>query len=459
MERKVYTKNSEVSELLRKHYGRAPRVYVRSFGCQQSVNDGEKLKGVLQDLGCELLNDAADADMVFFNTCAVREHAEQRVFGNIGALKAMKEARAGVLICLCGCMGQQKGVVEKLKESYPYVDMVLGVDAAGELAGALLTKFSTRRRALKVPPEPTGICECVPIVRENPIRAFLPIMYGCDNFCSYCIVPYVRGRERSRRFEDIRRELEDLVAAGYKEITLLGQNVNSYGKGLDEGLDFSDLCAKLDEVPGEYTLRFVTSHPKDATRKMIDTIAASEHIAKHLHLPVQSGSNTVLSRMNRRYTVEDYLSLIRYARQVCPELTFSSDIMLGFPDESEQDFEDTLALVKEVGFTQLFTFIYSRRDGTEAAGLPDALSHKEKTGRMARLLAVQEEVAAELSKQWVGGVFRALVEGPARDDTHMAARLDNNMLCEFAGDKALAGQFVNVKVTDFRGAVLRGELA
>lgn len=458
MERLQYSRNEYAANILAQHYGRTPLALVRSFGCQQSVNDGERMKGVLLDIGFVLTEDTAEADLILFNTCAVREHAEQRVFGNIGALKALKQQKSGLLIGICGCMAEEKSTIEKLRESYPYVDMVLGVNAADSIPDALVEKFTTRKRALRVPPIREEIVEAVPILRESSVKAFLPIMYGCDNYCSYCIVPYVRGRERSRASADITEEFSKLVADGYKEITLLGQNVNSYGKGLDEKLDFSDLLALLCQTPGEYRVRFLTSHPKDATRKMIDTIAAHKNLCKHLHLPVQSGSNEILSRMNRKYTAEDYLGLIRYAKKVCPEMTFSSDVMVGFPGETEEDFEKTYELVKEVGYTQLFTFIYSKRPGTQAAELPDDMPHAEKAERIGRLLALQEETVAIVAKPWLGQTFLALVDGPGREEGTIAARLDNNMLVEFAGDENLIGQFVPVTITALKGAMLKGEL-
>ena len=298
----------------------------------------------------------------------------------------------------------------------------------------------------------------MPIRRDSTFRAWLPIMYGCDNFCSYCIVPYVRGRERSRASADILREFRQLVAEGYKDITLLGQNVNSYGKGLPEDITFAALLRMLDAVPGDYRIRIMTSHPKDATRELIDTIANSAHISRHLHLPVQSGSNSILAQMNRKYTVEDYLSLIAYAKRRMPEMTYSSDIIVGFPGETEEDFCATEALIREVEYMQLFTFIYSKRTGTAAASMPDPTSHKEKTQRIARVLAIQEQVVAKLGGAMVGKTVRALVEGPGREEGTLTARLDNNMTVDFAGG-APVGEFADVRVTGVRGAMLKGELA
>lgn len=444
---------------MHKYYGREPVAFVRSFGCQQSVNDGERIKGVLVDIGFAVTAEVDKADVILFNTCAVREHAEQRVFGNVGALKSLKVENPNLLIGLCGCMPEQKVVIDKLRQSYPFVDLVLGTNAADQLPAVLVEKLTGRKKVLRVPPPQETMVEKVPTIRESDLKAFLPIMYGCDNYCSYCIVPYVRGHERSRTSEDIKWEFEKLVQKGYKDITLLGQNVNSYGKGLEEKIDFSDLLQMLCEIPGEYRIRFLTSHPKDATRKMIDTIADNDKLCKHLHLPVQSGSNEILSKMNRKYTVEDYLALVKYAKERCPEMTFSSDIMVAFPGETEDDFEQTVELVKQVQFAQLFTFIYSRRTGTSAAEMPDDTPYKVKSARIQRLIDLQEEIVAEVAQKWMGQVYPALVEGKGKADGVLNARLDNNVLVEFEGDESMMKHYVNLKITAVKGAMLKGELA
>ena len=461
MEYKKYEHNAQAAALVGSHYDTPPLAYVHSYGCQQNVNDGERIKGVLVDIGYGLCDNPEDADLILFNTCAVREHAEQRVFGNVGALKGLKEKKPGLIIGLCGCMANQKQVVEKLRRSYPYVDLVFGVDGIDTLPGLLARKLEQRGRILLEPAQRPVIVEGIPIRRESEFRAWLPIMYGCDNFCTYCIVPYVRGREKSRRPADILAEFKGLVKAGYKEITLLGQNVNSYGKGLDEGekMDFSDLLNLLCAVPGDYHIRFMTSHPKDASRKLIDTIAAQPHLCKHLHLPVQCGSDRLLARMNRHYTVEHYLDLIEYARARVPGITFSSDIIVGFPGETEEDFQGTLDLICRVGYMQLFTFIYSRREGTPAAGYPDPTPRSEKTGRMARLLKTQDEIAMALVKAQVGQTVRVLVEGFGRAEGTLTGRLDNNLTVEFAGEPALLGQYASVRLTGARATVLLGEWA
>lgn len=451
--------NKKAADLVAEWYESPPLAYIHSFGCQQNVNDGEKIKGVLTDIGYGLCDTVEEADLILFNTCAVREHAEQRVFGNVGALKRLKKDKPNLIIGLCGCMAQQQSIVDKIKESYPFVDIVFGVNAIDTLPEILCEKIGgNKKRILVNPKERTEVVEETPIRRDSNFRAWLPIMYGCDNFCTYCIVPYVRGRERSRRSEDILAEFKELVDAGYKEITLLGQNVNSYGKGLEEQIDFSDLLNLLCTVPGDYHIRFMTSHPKDASRKLIDTIAQQEKICNHLHLPVQCGSDRLLKEMNRHYTVEQYLDLMNYAKEKIPGITFSSDIIVGFPGETEEDFEGTLKLIQEVGYMQLFTFIYSKRSGTKAATMSDPTTRKEKTDRMSRLLAIQDEIARKLVSELVGQTQRVLVEGTGREEGYLSGRLTNNLVVEFLGDKELIGSYATVKFTASRGTILKGEL-
>ena len=450
--------NETAAELVRAAYDTPPLAFVHSYGCQQNVNDGERIKGVLVDIGYGLCDKPEDADLILFNTCAVREHAEQRVFGNVGALKGLKEKKRGLMIGLCGCMANQKHVVEKLRKSYPYVDLVFGVDGIDTLPQLIAQKLQKHKRVLMEPAQRPVIVENIPIRRESEFRAWLPIMYGCDNFCTYCIVPYVRGREKSRKPGDILSEFRGLVEAGYKEITLLGQNVNSYGKGLEEQVDFADLLNLLCTVPGDYQIRFMTSHPKDCTRELLDAMAECEKVCKHLHLPVQCGSDELLKKMNRHYTIGQYMELIEYARKKVPGITFSSDIIVGFPGETEEDFQGTLELVKKVGYMQLFTFIYSKRTGTKAAEMPDPTPRAEKTDRMTRLLKVQDEIAMDLVRQQVGQTVRVLVEGYGRSDGTLSGRLDNNLTVEFAADPALMGSYAQVHLTGARATVLLGEL-
>ena len=451
--------NNIAADLVKQAYDTPPLAFVHSYGCQQNVNDGERIKGVLVDIGYGLCDKPEDADLILFNTCAVREHAEQRVFGNVGALKGLKEKKPGLIIGLCGCMANQKHVVEKLRQSYPYVDLVFGVDGIDTLPQLIAQKLQKHKRVLLDPAQRPVIVENIPIRRESEFRAWLPIMYGCDNFCTYCIVPYVRGRERSREPAAILAEFKELIAQGYKEITLLGQNVNSYGKGLAEKIDFSDLLNLLCTVPGDYQIRFMTSHPKDASRKLIDTIAAQEHLCKHIHLPVQSGSDRLLKEMNRHYNVAQYMDLIRYAKEKIPGVTFSSDIIVGFPGETEEDFAATLDLIREVGYMQLFTFIYSKRAGTPAAKLPDPTTHAEKAARMDRLLKTQEEFAFAATAAMAGRTVRVLVEAAGRNEGTVNGRLDNNLVVEFKAPESLIGQWADVHITGSRAALLVGELA
>ncbi len=453
-----FVKNEAAVNVIMDYYQDAPpTAFVHSFGCQQNVNDGEKILGVLVNAGYGRAAAPEEADLIIFNTCAVREHAEQRVFGNVGALKKLKEQNPKLMIAVCGCMAQQKQIVEKFKASYPFVDIVFGVNAIDTLPQLIAQRITGHKRVMQMPVERTEIVEEMPIQRGSSFRAWLPIMYGCDNFCTYCIVPYVRGRERSRKSADILAEFRQLLAEGYRDITLLGQNVNSYGKGLEEGLDFADLLAMLDKEPGDYRIRFMTSHPKDATKKLIDTIAGGTHISHHLHLPVQSGSNEILEKMNRRYTVESYLALMDYAKERVPDMTYSSDIIVGFPGETEEDFEKTMELIRRVEYMQLFTFIYSKRSGTKAAEMPDGTPHEEKAARIGKIVALQDEIVARLTGALVGSVQRVLVEGAGRTPGVLTGRLDNNMIVEFS-EEAPLGQFADVRITGAKGAVLKGEL-
>lgn len=458
MEKLTYTHDAQAAAVIASVYRDAPPLaYVHSFGCQQNVNDGEKIRGVLMDVGFGLCENVEQADLILFNTCAVREHAEQRVFGNVGALKKLKEKNPRLVIGVCGCMAQQQHIVDKLRKSYPYVDLVFGVDGIDRLPAMLAERFRRGKRYLEDPHSRNVVVEELPIRRDSGFRAWLPIMYGCDNFCTYCIVPYVRGRERSREPGDILAEFKQLIEQGYKEITLLGQNVNSYGKGLANPIDFADLLNLLCEVPGDYQIRFMTSHPKDASRKLIDTIAAQPHLCKHIHLPVQSGSDRLLQQMNRHYTAQQYRELIDYAREKIPGVTFSSDIIVGFPGETEEDFQKTLELVEDVGYMQLFTFIYSKREGTPAAKMEDPITRAEKTERMDRLLRTQERVAFAAIAQLVGQTVRVLVEGSGRLEGTLNGRLDNNLVVEFAGSEDLIGQYAQVRLTGSRAALLLGK--
>ncbi len=436
-----------------------PRACVDTFGCQQNVADGQKLMGMLQDCGFTLIDEPQEADVVILNTCAVREHAEDRVFGNLGALTHGKKEHPEQILCLCGCMAQEPRVSERVKKSYPMVNLVFGPHALWKFPELLWQVYDSRKRVFSVADEDGSIAEGIPVVREKGVKAWVSIMYGCNNFCSYCIVPYVRGRERSRRPEDVLAEVRELVEAGYKDITLLGQNVNSYGNDLDLGYDFADLLSDIDQIPGEYRIRFMSSHPKDATKKLFDTMARCGHVCKQLHLPFQSGNDRVLQEMNRRYTRRQYLDLIQYAKSVMPGLVVTSDVIIGFPGETEAEAMDTVSLVEEVGFDALFTFIYSPRPGTKAAEMPDPATRQEKQAWFDRLLEVQNAMSAKLHAQYVGSTLRVLVDGLSDDpDYPLASRTDGNRLVRVKGPESLVGQFADVRITGSNTWALYGEL-
>lgn len=434
-----------------------PMACIHTYGCQQNVADSEKIKGMLHLAGFEFTDVAEDADLILFNTCAIREHAEDRVFGNVGALKNIKRRHPSVTIALCGCMMEQKAVADRIYKSYPFVNIVFGTHSISRFPELYYNQLVNGKRIFDTCDDNT-IYEDVPTLRDKEFKGWLPVMYGCDNFCSYCIVPYVRGRERSRSSEAVISEARAMIEAGYKEITLLGQNVNSYGKGLDEDITFSELLRRIDSIEGDYILRFMTSHPKDCTHELIDTIAQSKHISKHLHLPFQSGSSKILKAMNRRYTREKYLDIIAYAKSRIPDVSLTSDIIVGFPGETYEDFQETISLIKEVEFTSLFTFIYSRRPGTPAAKLPDVATEEEKGKWFTELLKTQEEIAANRCKAMVGSIERVLVEELNEKNGLLSCRTSGNIIVEVQGDESLIGTFCEVKVTEARNWILRGEI-
>lgn len=441
--------------------GSQPMALVRTYGCQQNVADGEKIKGQLEQMGFGFTEEEEEADFILFNTCAVREHAEDRVFGNVGALKNVKRRHPSLLVALCGCMMEQEHVAERIKKSFPYVNLVFGTHVIHKLPELLFRTLTDGRRVFERgdDTEDKQIVEGLPIHRDGTFRAWCTVMYGCDNFCSYCVVPYVRGRERSRSSQAILEEFTGLVRAGYKDITLLGQNVNSYGKHLQEDVNFAKLLRMLDEVEGNYRIRFMTSHPKDATRELIDTIAAGKHISHHLHLPFQSGNNRVLKEMNRGYTREKYLDLIRYAKEQIPDLSLTSDIIVGFPGETYEEFLDTVDLIRQVEFTSLYTFIYSPRVGTRAAKMEDPVPAEEKSKWFQELCAEQEKIAARRCASMIGTVQRVLVEEQNAKTGLLAGRTDGNIVVDFPGAPALIGTFADVNITEARNWILKGVLA
>ena len=451
----------KVRSVISKRYDPAPLACVVTYGCQQNVADSEKIKGMLHEMGYGFTEERTKAQLILFNTCAVREHAEDRVFGNVGALKKYKHEHPGVVIACCGCMMQQQHIAEKIKKSFPFVDLVFGTHVIHQLPGLLYKTLTGKKRVFEIPDMDGVIAEGVPVLRDEEKRAWLPIMYGCNNFCTYCIVPYVRGRERSRDPQDILKEARELVQNGCKEITLLGQNVNSYGKNLEPKVTFAQLLRMINDIDGDFRIRFMTSHPKDCTRELLETMAQCDKVAKHLHLPFQSGNDRVLKAMNRNYTREKYLSLIRYAKELMGDaLSITSDIIVGFPGETYEEFQDTLSLIEEVRFTSLFTFIYSPRNGTPAARMPDPVSAEEKGRWLRELLAVQEKISAENMKKYAGKTFKCFVYGKGKLGEHsLEARTDGNLIVEFDGDESLIGSFKNITVTEPLTYVLKGWLA
>ncbi len=438
---------------------RQPLAYVDTYGCQQNEADSERIRGYLSQMGYGFTDDPEQARIIVINTCAIREHAEQRVFGNVGALVHTKRRHPEQLICLCGCMMQEAHVAEKIRQSYRHVDLVFGPHALWKFPEMVHSLLTQRGRIFSIADEAGSIAEGIPLVRQDKVKAWVSIMYGCNNFCSYCIVPYVRGRERSRRPEDILAEVRSLAEQGYKDITLLGQNVNSYGKDLAEPMDFADLLEQVNAIPGEFLIRFMTSHPKDATHKLFETMARCEKIAPVLHLPVQAGSDRVLKVMNRRHTIAQYLDKIRDLRSLIPDIVLTSDIIVGFPGETTPEFEETLKVLEEVRYDALFTFIYSPRVGTPAATMDDPMTREEKLANFNRLTALQDSISEEKHAAYIGKTVRCLLDGLSDDSRYdLTARTPGNRLVRVVGDPKALGQFRDVKITDANKWSLFGEL-
>ena len=436
-----------------------PLAYVDTYGCQQNEADSERIRGYLSQMGYGFTDDPEQARIIVINTCAIREHAEQRVFGNVGALVHTKRRHPEQLLCLCGCMMQEPHVAEKIRQSYRHVDLVFGPHALWKFPEMVHSLLTQRGRIFSIADEAGSIAEGIPLVRQDKVKAWVSIMYGCNNFCSYCIVPYVRGRERSRRPEDILSEVRSLAEQGYKDITLLGQNVNSYGKDLAEPMDFADLLEQVNAIPGEFLIRFMTSHPKDATHKLFETMARCEKIAPVLHLPVQAGSDRVLKVMNRRHTIAQYLDKIRDLRSLIPDIVLTSDIIVGFPGETTPEFEETLKVLEEVRYDALFTFIYSPRVGTPAASMDDPMTREEKLANFNRLTTLQDSISEEKHAAYIGKTVRCLLDGLSDDSRYdLTARTPGNRLVRVVGDPKALGQFRDVKITDANKWSLFGEL-
>ena len=446
----------KIKGFLHSVYGE-PKAFVNTYGCQQNVSDSEHIKGMLEAMGYSLTEDVGEADFVLFNTCAVREHAEDRVYGNIGTLKALNKQRRNMIIAVCGCMAQQQSVADRIKKSYPYVDIVFGTHVTHMLPEMLYRRLTGSSRIFNIDNSNEQIVEGMPVHRDKTVKGWLPIMYGCNNFCTYCIVPYVRGRERSRASSEILKEAKELISAGVKDITLLGQNVNSYGKGLEEDINFSKLLRKINALDGDFRIRFMTSHPKDCTKELIDTMSECEKVARHLHLPFQSGNDRVLKAMNRHYDRQTYLSLIEYAKAKMPDIALTSDIIVGFPGETYEEFCDTLSLVEKVEYNSLFTFIFSPRPNTPAAEMDDPISREEKGGWFNELLALQDRIAEKKQKEFLGKTFRVLVEEESATSGYLLGRTSGTAVIEFEGDKSLIGDFTEVTVTNIDKAI-KGEI-
>lgn len=437
-------------------YEQKPLAFVHSYGCQQNVTDGEKIKGMLEEMGFGFTDDKTRADFILFNTCAVRENAVERVFGNIGALKQLKKKNSKLIIAVCGCMVQQSETALRLKKKFPFVDIIFGTHVLHTFPEILCKCIFENRNICEIPDMDGVIAEGLPVKRESAFKASVPIMYGCNNFCTYCVVPFVRGRERSRLAGDVISEVASLVEKGYKDILLLGQNVNSYGKGTD--VDFPELLRRLDGLEGEFRIQFMTSHPKDCTERLIDIIADSKKICHHIHLPVQSGSDRILKLMNRHYDCAHYLNLVDYARKKIPDLNLTTDIIVGFPGETREDFEATLGLMKRVCFDSAFTFIFSPRSGTKAAAMEDPIPAEEKGCWFRELLEVQGECGSRSYQRYIGQTVRVLCEGKGRtSDKYYNGKSRQNIIVDFNGDISDIGKFVDVKITQALNWALIGE--
>ena len=430
--------------------------YITTYGCQMNVHESEKIAGILSELGFEPCNDINDSDIAVFNTCCIRENAENHAYGNIGMLKKLKEKNKNLIMAVGGCLTQQMGKADVLHKKFPYVDIIFGTHNLGNLKQLILKKQNQKKAVIEIEDSEGKICENERPLRTSYPNAWLNITYGCNNFCSYCIVPYVRGRERSRRSEDIIKEAEELVASGYKEITLLGQNVNSFANGTDD-ISFPELLNRIAAIDGKFRLRFMTSHPKDFSEELAKAIAASDKICKAVHLPVQSGSNAVLKAMNRKYTAEDYLKKVEILRRYVPDCAITTDLIVGFPNETDEDFEDTLKLVKQVGFASAFTFVYSRREGTVAANMDGQIPEDVSKSRIMKLIELVNSLTREQTVKYAGKSVEILCEDFDKKRGLYLGRDEYGRMAYFPSDKNVIGEFVNVKINSANGVSLTGE--
>ena len=439
--------------------GRVPRYFIQTFGCQMNERDSEKLSGILREGGFEAAPSEEDSDLVLYNTCTVRDNADKRIFGRLGVLKGYKKNNPGLIICLAGCLMQEKGTVERIRTSYPYVDLVFGTHNIHKFAELLYKRIDTGETVIEIEDSAGEIVEELPSERKYPFKSGVNIMFGCDNFCSYCIVPYVRGRERSRKSDDIIREIEGLVSDGVKEVMLLGQNVNSYGKGLSEDISFPLLLDMVSKIEGLKRIRFMTSHPKDLSDDLIDVMANNENICRHLHLPVQSGSDRILKLMNRHYDIDSYLKILYKLRSKIPDIAITTDIIVGFPGEEKEDILMTEELVKKAVFDGAFTFIYSPRTGTPAAGYKQLLTEEEIQEGFDKVLNAVRDSAKKAIKRFVGRRMSVLIEGVnERDENLLDGRLSQNTMVHFKGGSELVGEIKDVLLTEECGFYYKGEL-
>lgn len=432
-----------------------------TYGCQMNEHDSEILSGFLEDMGYTQTNELQEADVFIINTCAIRQKAEEKVYGRLGALKKLKKERPEMIIGICGCMVQQRKVAEKIEKRYPHVDLIFGTHNLHKFPELLQEALESRKTVLDIWARRGGVVEDLPKLRKDGLKAWVSITYGCNNFCAYCIVPYVRGREQSRKMENIIAEVEGLAAEGYKEVTLLGQNVNSYGKDLSEKFTFARLLENLDNIEGLKRIRYMTSHPRDFTRELVEVIRNSSKVCEHFHLPLQAGSNKILEKMNRGYAREHYLELVNYIRELIPQASITTDFIVGFPGETEKDFADTLDMVEKVRFNAAFTFLYSPRKGTAAATMPEHLTEEKKKDRIYRLIESQNKISREINDKLKGEVLEVLVEGISREEPAgvvLTGRTRTNKIVNFKGKKELLGKLVQVRITEPKTWSLYGEI-
>lgn len=459
VQRQIIAKMNEKNLYHMQQSGKQKKAMIVTYGCQMNEHDSEKLLGMLKQMAYEETDKREDADLIIFNTCCVRENAELKVYGNIGALKNLKKKNNDLNIAVCGCMMQQPEIVSSIKKKYPFVDLVFGTHNIHRFPELLANSQTSNNMLVEVWEEEGEIIEGVPSMRKYGLKAFVNIMFGCNNFCTYCIVPYTRGRERSRNMDDIIGEVKNLAENGTKEITLLGQNVNSYGKTLEGNIQFADLLLELNKVEGIERIRFMTSHPKDLSEPLIDAIASGDKLCEHIHLPFQAGSNNVLKTMNRGYTKESYLALVEKIKSKIPGVALTTDIIVGFPGESDEDFEDTLDLVRKVRFDSAFTFLYSIRKGTPAAEMKEQVDDKVKHERFNRLVDEVNKISAEINQGYIGKVVEVLVEDRSKTNTDkLMGRTRQNKLVNFDGDESLIGKIVNVKIIESKTFSLNGEV-